>query len=91
MFAPVISHKLSLMFNNCINNGIYPNVLKTAKVIPIFKTGNRSDPGNYRPISILSDVNKIYEELILSRVNGYLKSKNILSNTQYGFRTNVLI
>ena len=77
------------MFNSCLSNGIYPNILKTANVISIFKAGNRSDPGNYRPISILNDINKIYEELLLRRLNNYLISNDILSKTQYGFRPNV--
>ena len=83
---PVISANVATLFNACLNIGLYPNCLKNVNVTPIFKKGDRSEPGNYRPISVLNDLNKIYEELIYSRLINYLDNKSILTNTQYGFR-----
>ena len=57
----IISPILSYLFNKCIKLGEYPNCLKISKVLPLFKSGNSADPGNYRPISILSPLNKIFE------------------------------
>ena len=86
LFAPFISPILSDLFNQCLNRGVYPDVLKEASVTPVFKSGDRGDPGNYRPISVLSDVNKLYEEMMLSRLNSFIEHNNIMSKTQYGFR-----
>ena len=88
LFSPILSPLLSRLFNSCIDNGDYPNILKTACVTPVFKVGDPKDPCNYRPISVLTDINKVYEELLLCRLNSFLDSKNILSTTQYGFRSN---
>ena len=49
-----IAEPLSIIFNKCIHGGYFPNILKIAEVIPIFKSGDPSLPGNYRPISILT-------------------------------------
>ena len=89
LLAPFISGYLSKLYNICLDSGFYPDALKIARVTPIFKSGDRADPGNYRPISILSDINKIFENLTLIRVNSYLKKYNIISQRQYGFRRGV--
>ena len=68
------------IFNLSFSSGIFPSEMKTAKVIPVFKSGNRSDFSNYRPISILSQFSKILE-------NNFKISNEILSNCQYGFRS----
>ena len=61
--------------------------MKTAKVIPIFKRGNRSDFSIDRPISLLSQLSKILERLFNLRLEQFLISNEILSNCQYGFRS----
>ena len=86
LLAPYISNTISCLFNECLNQGIYPDPLKVARVTPIFKAGDKTQPGNYRPISVLSDVNKLFETLILNRLNCYLERKKIISDKQYGFR-----
>ena len=86
LISPLISTTVSGLFNKCLAEGVYPDILKSAIVTPIFKTGSPTDPNNYRSISVLPDLNKVYEELLLMRLNNFLQSHNILSRSQYGFR-----
>jgi hypothetical protein len=53
--------------NISIENGVYPSILKHAKVIPIFKSGDETGNGNYRPISLLSNSNRIFEKVMYKR------------------------
>ena len=78
---------LDHIFNLSFSSGIFPSEMKTAKVIPVFKSGNRSDFSNYRPISLLSQFSKILEKLFNLRLEQFLISNEILSNCQYGFRS----
>ena len=77
------------IFNLSFSSGIFPSEMKTAKVIPLFKSGNRSHFSNYRPISLLSQFSKILEleKLFNLRLEQFLISNEILSNCQYGFRS----
>ena len=84
--APYISTPLANIFNASISNGIYPDLLKTARVTPIFKKGSKSDPGNYRPISVLSQVNKVFEKILHKRLYKYLSKFKILYEYQFGFQ-----
>ena len=61
---PVLSVYLSELFNLCVKEETYPDPLKITEVIPILKKGDRSKTTNYRPISILSQFNKIFEKLL---------------------------
>ena len=63
-----------------------PSGFKKAKIIPIFKKGSRLEPGNYRPISLLSALSKILERAVNSQLMDYLSSRNILYENQSGFR-----
>ena len=63
-------------------------MLKFAKVISIYKNGNKNDPNNYRPISILSSFSKIFEKLIYQRLTQFLCKYNILIPSRYGFQRN---
>ncbi|CAL4250842.1 unnamed protein product, partial [Meganyctiphanes norvegica] len=60
--------------------------LKIAKVIPIYKKGDSTQVNNYRPISILNTINKIFEKILHSRMIKYIKDFNILYKYQFGFR-----
>ena len=82
------STPLSTIINQAISEGIYPSCLKTSKVFPIFKFGDKTDGSNYRPISILSDINKLCEKLIYSRLYHFIIKNNILSPHQFGFQRN---
>ena len=72
--------------NRSIEIGKYPSKLKYAKIVPIYKNDDDENPGNYRPISLLSNINKIYEKLMYNRIASFLKKNNTLFSTQYGFR-----
>ena len=84
--SPVISPHLSEIFNQCIEYGIFADDLKIGKVVPIFKSGKRDDPGNYRPISILSAFARIFEKLLYKQLHKYFEDNNILGDKQWGFR-----
>ena len=84
--ATIIAPELVKIFNLAINKGIYPDNLKIAKVIPIFKKGDQTSVNNYRPISILSPINKIFEKILYSRLLKYVDKSNILYKYQFEFR-----
>ena len=69
--------------NLSVETGSFPNKLKYAKVIPVYKTGDKLECGNYRPISLL---NKVFEKLMFNRIKKFIANHNILSTSQYGFR-----
>lgn len=82
----LIANNLSICFNKLLSEGIFPQTLKIAKVMPIFKSGPKTEPGNYRPISVLPIMSKILEKILFSRLEEYLNSINFLYDHQYGFR-----
>lgn len=63
-----------------------PIAMKTAMVRPIFKSGIKMDTNNYRPISIMSSIEKVFEEILCSRLNDFIKKFNIIDSRQYGFQ-----
>ena len=70
-----------------VQTSVYPSKLKCAKVISVYKTGDATQPGNYRPISLLSVFNRLFERLMHKRLSSFIEKK-ILYNAQYGFREN---
>ncbi|PFX14284.1 Ankyrin-2 [Stylophora pistillata] len=82
----VISQPLSIIINKSLECGTYPSKLKLAEVIPIHKNDDESDPSNYRPISLLSVVNRIFENMMYHRLKCFLEKRDILNDSQYGFR-----
>ena len=86
--SPILSIVLSNLFNASVKNEIFPDLLKTARVIPIFKKGCRNLPQNYRPISTLTFISKIFERLILNRLTNFFDKYNLLYNKQFGFLKN---
>ena len=80
------SVSLAYIINLAFETGIFPDILKTTKMIPIFKKGDQQDCNNYRPISLLSNIGKIIEKLIHKRLFKFLNSNNCLFNYQFGFR-----
>ena len=84
----IIAGPLTKLFNLSIAKGEYPDFLKIAKVLPIYKKGEHTDMNNYRPISVLSHMNKILETIISKQMKNFLNKNNILYKYQYGFREN---
>ncbi len=77
---------ISKLINKSLDTGVFPDGLKIARVSPVFKTGDRTDPGNYRPISVLPTISKLYERVAHQQLSNYLNKCSIVSNSQFGFR-----
>ncbi len=88
IWAQKFSIWLSELVNLSFETGIFPDILKIAKVIPLHKKESKIDHRNYRPISLLSVLSKIFEKLIYKRIYSYLDQKKLLYSKQFGFRGN---
>ena len=88
ILASLISHTVSMLFNNPLSEGIFPECFKMVKIIPIFKSGDSNSLANYRPISMLPFLSKMFEKLVCARRDSYLKSNNILRKNLFGFCKN---
>jgi len=77
---------IKLIWSRSLHSGIVPSILKTQFITPVFKKGNRSDPGNYRPISLTSHIIKIFERILRQRLVTFLERNKILNQSQHGFR-----
>ena len=92
MMLPKCLYKMSIapvlcrIINQSFSSGIFPSALKTARVCPVFKSGDRANVNNYRPISVLPSFSKIFEKLVYSRLVSYLEKHSILSDSRYEFR-----
>ena len=82
----IISPVFSDICNASFDEGIFPDMNKIAKVIPIHKKGLTTDINNYRPISLLSTFSKIMEKIVASRLKSFLELHAIISPTQFGFQ-----
>jgi hypothetical protein len=82
----IFSHLVSSLLNVCIRTGIFPDILKISIIRPLYKNGDKSDYMNYRPISILSVIEKILEKYIVGCLKGYLSDNNVINANQYGFQ-----
>ena len=86
--AKTIAPYLTIIFNKCISEGTFPENLKAAEVIPLYKQGNKFLISNHRPISILSPFAKLFELHIHNQLTKFINKHQILHKFQYGFRTN---
>ena len=77
---------LTVMINQSLCTGIFPEKLKVAKVIPLYKKGDNHLFHNYRPISLLSTVSKIFEKTVFTQVYNYFCGHKLFNESQYGFR-----
>ena len=94
-FFLIVSATLAEIMNMSVQTGVYPFKLKHAKVIPVYKTGDRTEPGNYRPISLLSVFNRLFERLMHKRLTSFIakntffimhsmvSEQTVLINTQF--------
>lgn len=81
-----ISQPLCYLINRIFTTGVCPDMFKTAVVKPIYKSGEKNDVSNYRPISLVSNICKIFEKILKERMNNFFTKHNILSDKQFGFR-----
>ena len=72
--------------NPSFHNGIFTDILKLARVFPIFKSGDSCSVSNYTPISILPVLSKIFERCVAQRLMNFLLTFNLISSDQFGFR-----
>ena len=84
----IIAPHLSILFNECLKEGVYPCNFKVSLCSPIFKGGDLDpdDPISYRPISILNAVNKVFERILHDQLMCYIENNDILPNFQFGYR-----
>lgn len=85
--SAALRQNLITLINKSFDEGVFPDVLKQSKIIPIYKNGSKADTNNYRPIAISSPIAKIVESAFKRRLMYHLLANNILCNEQYGFRT----
>ena len=84
-----ISPILSLLFNRCINQGLFLDEFKNAKIKPLYKYDSKNDILHFRPISILPQISKYFEKIIKFRLVDFLNKYSIIYKSQYGFRKNM--
>ena len=87
LIANYISLPISCLFNQSLEEGSFPVCLKRARVVPIIKKGDPHILANYRPISTLPFLAKVFEKLMASRANKFLLKNNILNMCQFGFKS----
>ena len=84
----ILTKPISALCNLSISQGVFPNACKVAKLKSFLKKGKKTDPSNYRPISLLPSISKIIERVIHDQTNAFLSDEDILYNYQSGFRGN---
>ena len=85
--APSIIKPLTLIINQIMKTGVFPNKMKFAKVIPIYKKDDPTQVTNYRPISLLPVLSKVVEKTIAKQLSEYFEENKLFNQNQYGFRT----
>ena len=85
---PELSYILAELFNKCLKEYCFPDCWKVSSVTPVFKNvGERPTPKNYRPVSLLSVVSKVFEKLVNNRIVDHLEKCGLFSDFQYGLRS----
>lgn len=88
VLADSIAHILQYIFNLCMEKAVWPASLKNAEIKPIHKAKSKSQASNYRPISMISNIAKVFEKIIHNRILTFINKHNIISNMQFGFMKN---
>ena len=82
-----LAYPIMLLFNKSVQTCVFPNKLKIARVLPIFKKNENFKFENYRPISILPSVSKVFEKIMHTQISEYFMKSKLFYQSQYGFRT----
>ena len=85
----IVAPFLALIFNKCIEEGVFPTSLKIAEIVPIYKSGKRTESNNYRPISLLSPFAKLFESQLYTQLNQFFSVNKLIYKKQYGFQKKV--
>ena len=78
---------LTILFNKSLSEGVFPEVMKKADVIPLYKAKDNEETNNYRPISLLLTISKLLEKIMYKRTYRFLEDSKQIYKSQYGFRT----
>ena len=85
--ATELAPLLLIVFTHSLSSGVVPPSFKLAAITPVFKSGDRTTPNNYRPISLTSVFSKVLERIIRKQVSSFMDKKGCLNSTQHGFRS----
>jgi hypothetical protein len=83
----LLKKPLANIYNASLESGIFPDQLKIAKVVPLYKKGNKRDIQNYKPTALLSVFSKLLEKLMYNRLMAFIEGNGVLTEAQHGFRT----
>ena len=78
---------LSIVYKNCIDNFLFPDLWKKSNIVPVHKKGDKQLLQNYRPVSLLPILGKILEKILFNSISEYLQENNLLCENQSGFLT----
>ncbi len=84
--AEELAGSLTYLINSCLEQSVFPDTEKYAKIIPVYKSGKRSSMDNYRPISILPVLSKVFEKVVQKQLYEYLEKNSLLFPNQFAFR-----
>lgn len=87
LVAPSISIPLTHIFNLSMEEGKFPEIFKTSKVVPIFKAGDSKNLNNYRGVSLINIFGKIFEKIVAARLRSFLENQSFFYKKQFGFRS----
>ena len=80
-----LARQLATLFNNSLHSSIFPSSWKLANIIPVFKKGDKSETSNYRPISLLSCIGKVFERCVFKYLHNYIITNILITSYQSGF------
>ena len=81
-----VRHVILKLFNAILESGIFPSQWAIGEIVPVFKKGNINEPSNYRPISLISSLGKLFTYCVNEKMNRFAEKYSIISENQFGFR-----
>ena len=86
ILIPAVIKPLTLIINQSLATGVFPDSLKIAKVVPLYKKDDKLIMDNYRPVSLLTSISKVFEKIVHNQLSKYFKDNELFYKSQYGFR-----